>query len=86
MSVEVPPGIFSPKCCQPGCDDWGSWGYGCTREIGTGQWFCYRHRPSDEAPAVAAPHASTGSAQAPNPLPARGEREEKPKRFPGGLF
>lgn len=49
---DAPAGKFAPKCAKPGCGAWASWGYGCTSEIGSGTWFCFAHRPSDEAKAV----------------------------------
>lgn len=41
---------FTPKCTHPGCSAWASWGYGCSKEIGSGTWYCFAHRPSDEMP------------------------------------
>jgi len=42
---------------HPGCNAWASWGYGCTKEIGSGDWYCFAHRPSDEMPATKLPDA-----------------------------
>lgn len=71
--MTTPAGKFAPKCAKPGCDAWASWGYGCTKEIGSGTWFCFAHRPSDEAKAVPIDQAQP----APAPIP---------KQFAGGLF
>jgi len=75
--VTTPANRFAPKCAHPGCSAWASWGYGCTKEIGSGCWYCFAHRPSDEAPFETPPVAAPQG---------EGLPDEMPKLFAGGLF
>jgi hypothetical protein len=43
---KAPAGLYRHWCQQPGCTEWGSFGFARTRD--QTDWYCREHRPEDK--------------------------------------